>query len=55
MKTVTVSAKGLKAVHRAVVKAFGRTPVGCDGVLLVSMDNYNALAKALNKLGVLKK
>lgn len=40
--------KQLHDLRIAVVKAFGVTPVGCDGALLVKFDDYNRILNILN-------
>lgn len=47
---VYVRADLVEEVKSSVTKAFGKTPVACDGMLMVSADKYDNIAAALNAI-----
>jgi hypothetical protein len=38
----------LSEIRIAVIDCFKKQPVACDGVLMVGVDDYNKLVKAIN-------
>jgi len=49
VRLVNAHNKHLRDIKDAVVKAFGEKPMGCDGAILVRVDQYNDLVEILNK------
>ncbi len=45
-----VRADLMDEVKSSVVNAFGKSPVACDGMLLVPVDKYDRIAEALNAI-----
>lgn len=41
---------GIQDIKAAVVGAFKLKPVACDGVLIVTVDDYQSIVNAVNKM-----
>jgi hypothetical protein len=48
LKSIDAVDKKINLIQDAVIKAFGRNPVGCNGALHVSVESYNGIVDTIN-------